>query len=78
MYHKRVAGILSAFRVSSPNENIYVKKLKSVDPKGEAQALLPLGGLCAGSEALQLLACVNLSGFLGTNFYTQPRPAPAF
>lgn len=61
MYHKRVAGILSAFRVSSPNENIYVKKLKSVDPKGEAQALLPLGGLCAGSEALQY--------FLFTLFY---------
>jgi len=39
----------------------YVKKLKSVDPKGEAQALLPLGGLCAGSEALQY--------FLFTLFY---------
>lgn len=47
----------------------YVKKLKSVDPKGEAQALLPLGGLCAGSEALQLAfslyftKCENSTGF---------------
>jgi len=24
------------------------------------------------------LPCASLSGFLGTNFYTQPRPAPAF